>query len=61
MLKRIFKYTLLMSVVALSGPLLSGCGDNQSSADKAQIDQQAAIDKHNAELARKNTVRSQIK
>ncbi len=61
MLKRIFKCTLLLSVVAMSGPLLSGCNSDQPTADKAQIDQQAAIDKHNAEIARKNTVRSQIK
>lgn len=61
MFKRIFNYTLFISVMAMSGVTLSGCNGDQTAAEKAQSAQQSAIDQHNAELARKNTVRSQIK
>jgi len=61
-MKAAFKYVLLCSAIAMSGTLLYGCKENQApSAGQADKPSQAEIDQRNAEIARKNTVRNQIK
>ncbi|GEM_PF-3208760 len=46
----------VVTMLALIGTLLSGCKDESASAQD-----KASLDKHNAEIARKNEVRNQIK
>ncbi|MGE8686069.1 MAG: hypothetical protein ACN6PJ_02960 [Achromobacter sp.] len=50
------KRAVVCAVLVATGALLSGCKDESSSTQD-----QAALDKHNAEIARKNEVRNQIK
>ncbi len=60
MLKKSFIYAVFVTVVSATG-MLSGCGGEDQAAKQGQSADQAAIDQHNAQLARKNEVRRAIK
>lgn len=55
------KRAVVFAMLAVSSALLSGCNDDKSLAQDQSKTDQAAVDKHNAEIARKNEVRNQIK
>ena len=58
----IAKRAVACAMLALFGAVLSGCNDDKSaSQDQAKSSNQADLDKHNAEIARKGQVRNQIK
>ncbi|ANN80850.1 hypothetical protein [Bordetella flabilis] len=52
---------LLCTAIVISSSLLSGCNDEKAAASSQPNADQAALEKHNADLARKNAVKSMIK
>lgn len=56
-----FKALALAAALAISSAPLTGCGDSNTSEQATSKAQEQALQQHNKELERKNTVRNQIK